>query len=101
MKGLQNLLNVCSDFSKHFDVIFNVIKSKCIIFNICKQKFTNPPFFLSEKPLEMVKTIKYLGITISNDLPDDEEMNYMVRNLYCKCNQIIRKFNKYSASVKK
>ena len=73
--GLKNLLNVWSGFGIRFDVIFNVIKSKCIIFNICKQKFTNPPFFLSGKPLEMVKTIKYLVIIIS-DLSDDKEVTY-------------------------
>ena len=39
LKELQSLLSEYSDFDKCFDVIFNVIKPKCTIFNNCKLKF--------------------------------------------------------------
>ena len=71
-----------------------------MILNICKEKFTNLSFFLSENTSEIVKSIKYLGIIISDDFSDDAEMNNMLRNIYGKCNQIIRKFYKCSDAVK-
>ena len=97
---MQNLLNVCSDFSNLFDVNFNSVKSKCVIFKDTKVYVGNPVFVLNGTPLEVVSNIKYLGMIICNDLSDDMELSNMYRKLCCRSNMLSRKFNLCSVSIK-
>ena len=98
-KGLRYLLKLCEEFSKSHDIIFNGIKSKCILFE-ANYQIDKPIITLMDQHLEFVECIKYLGVTITANQSDNQEISNQYRNICCKANVIIRKFNKCSTDVK-
>ena len=59
LKGLQRLLNACSDFCKEWDVCLNAKKSELLYFGKTCNKLARPK--LNNLPLEGVETWMYLG----------------------------------------
>ena len=70
-KGLQRLLDVCSDYAFKHDIIFNAQKSQCLVVRSDRLQYCTAVFFLSSVPLEFTEQYKYLGHIISADLSDD------------------------------
>jgi hypothetical protein len=62
-EGLQNSLNVISNFCSSWKLDVNQEKSKTMIFNSNGKTYMNS-FNLKEKHLETVKSYCYLGVTI-------------------------------------
>ena len=59
-----------------------------------------PEFQLKGVTLHVVATYKYLGNYISDDLPDDDDINRQRRTLYVQGNMILRKCSMCSLEVK-
>ena len=62
IKGLQNLLNLCSSFCEEWDICLNSKKSKNVFFG--KPVIINHQTTLSGSPIEWVLEWKYLGVVL-------------------------------------
>ena len=63
--GLQNLINVCSEYARDWRLVFGCAKSKCLISG--KIKFIQEPrWFLDNKVIENVDKFDILGTTFSS-----------------------------------
>ena len=99
LKGLNSLLKVCDEFGKNFDVIFNCLKSKCIVFRKHGELF-HDKIYLSNNEIEIVESIQYLGVTLHYNMSDNDEICNQYRKLCSRVNVLGRKFNKCSFEVK-
>ena len=99
--GLCQLLHKCEEFGISHDVKYNATKSAVMIFRSVTLKGCSfPGFKLNGTNLPVIKTYKYLGNYISDDLSDDDDINRQRRTLYVQGNVILRKFNMCSLEVK-
>ena len=62
------------------------------------QKF--PLFLLSDRTLEVVKKVRYLGHIITDDLCDDDDVQRQCCKLYAQANMLARKFHMCTEDVK-
>ena len=99
--SLKKLLDVCSDFATKNDIVFNELKTKCMCF---KPKWLKnlivPRISFKGNDLEFVSQHKYLGIVISDDLSDANDIKRHVRGLYGRGNMLVRTFKNCSNDVK-
>ena len=66
-KGLQKLLDVCAEYAREFDIIFNVDKSVCMYYMPCKLRLLNIPYvLLNGVKLVYKETQKLLGMMLDN-----------------------------------
>ena len=64
-------------------------------------KLSNLPIvYLSNQALEYKDSLKYLGVFLSSNFTDDEDVKRQIKSLYCKTNILIRKFYNCSYEVK-
>lgn len=99
--GLQQLLNICSQYGLEFDIKYNAVKSYIMIVKTKEdQKLVFPDFYLCGNVLQVTKEFKYLGHYITSDLSDDRDMQRQLCKLYGQANMLARKFSMCSASVK-
>ena len=99
--GLQQLLKVCSSYGVQYDIKFNPKKSVIMIAKTKEdqnQKF--PLFLLSDRTLEVVKKVRYLGHIITDDLCDDDDVQRQCCKLYAQANMLARKFHMCTEDVK-
>ena len=73
--GLQEMLNVCTNYGKEYDVMFNPKKTQCLKFSKNSSKDTNIYVKLSDQQLSWVNSFKYLGNWVSNTLSEDIEID--------------------------
>ena len=99
--ALQKLLNICCEYAETNSIIYNELKTKCICFkpSNCKD-LSVPALFLKRVQLKFVNSIRYLGVIISNDMTDFEDMMRHRKYMYAKGNILVRKFKECSDSVK-
>ena len=99
--ALQKLLKCCEQFARENDMLFNVTKTVCMFIRSKKFKqLSMPDMYLNDKCLKVVKSEKYLGVRISNDTHDDDEIISQMRSVYGRGNLIIRNFKHCDESVK-
>ena len=98
--GLQKLIDACSKYGNEHDILYNPIKSKCMIFLPKRYKLTVPTVSLDGNTLDYEDQIKYLGVVLSSDCKDDNDISRQVRCLYASANTILRKFASCSIPVK-
>ena len=98
--GLQRLLDVCFDFSISNDIMFNPIKSVCVVFKSKSNKLYCPTVSLDCDILEYTAHTKYLGFTFSMNAQDDDDMLRQMRTLYIRSNKLLRTFYHCSIDVK-
>ena len=99
-KGLQQLLDICSKFALSHNVVFNVVKSQCLIVSSRSDFIRRPTFQLSGASLPYTECYKYLGHMINSALSDDQDIMKQTRSLYARANVIIRKFSHASLNTK-
>ena len=73
--ALQKMLNLCYEFSQSNDIIFNPIKSQCMVFKPNRFKLYCPAVYLHVygNIIDYVQKTKYLGYMFTNDKQDDEK----------------------------
>ncbi len=98
--GLQILLNECNQYGKTHDIMFHPVKSKCMVVKPTGYNLNVPSMYLGEIMLEVTNDIKYLGVTLNNNLKDDIDMKRQLRSLYASANSVISKFALCSIPVK-
>ncbi|XP_042079355.1 uncharacterized protein LOC121814967 [Haplochromis burtoni] len=99
--GLQDLLNVCTEYGVQYDIEYNAAKSAVLICRTKQDKQLNFPLFkLAQKTLEVHKKVKYLGHFITEQMNDDDDIYRQRCKLYVQANTIARKFSFCSLPVK-
>ena len=70
----QKMSNPCYEFSQSNAIIFNPIKSQCMVFKPNRFKLYCPAVYLNGNIIDYVEKTKYLGYMFNNDKQDDIEM---------------------------
>ena len=103
-KALQSLINLMSMCARDIDMLCNVDKTVCMVFNpVCKRMIVAtefPHFTLNDETLQFVKEFKYLGHMINNELSDNDDVKREIRNLFMRTNILIRRYSNCSVNVK-
>ena len=68
--ALQELINICYDFSVRNDLSFNSSKSYCMVFKPKSYKLSCPLLYMDSQVLKYADNVKYLGFTFSSDQKD-------------------------------
>ena len=99
--SLQMLIDVSYEVASELKLEFNTNKTKVVVFNNCKKvPEVKRTFVLGRRPLEVVRTIRYLGYEITDTLSNENDINCKIRKFYAEFNQILRKFNKLDIDTK-
>ena len=100
-RALQKLLDICSEYARLHDILYNTEKSYCMVCWPKRILFKfYPVFYLQNDVLEYVNVYKYLGVMIDDQLRDDDEMNKRMRSIYATGNMLIRKFKNCTIECK-
>ena len=59
-----------------------------------------PNFIVSGATLQYVHNFRYLGHTLDDKLQDDTNVRREIRNMFIRCNILLRRFGKCSVHVK-
>ncbi|CAF3775813.1 unnamed protein product [Rotaria socialis] len=92
-EGLQNLLNFAYTEISKLNLSVNEGKTSCMIFNSNKNNVNGAKFHWNGKGLSVVKTIKYLGFVITDDLSNKQDMTRARNCFYNSFNGILRSFS--------
>ena len=76
---LQQLLNICNNYSNKWLIKFNSSKSNIMQFGV--PIFKNTQFFLGNNTVEYTDKIKYLGVEINNNLDFDTVATEKFKNV--------------------
>ena len=87
--ALQELINLCYDYSIRIDINFNALKSYCIAFTPNVYKLTLPSLHINFLPISYTDSIKYLGYMFSSNNSDDNEMLRQIRLLYGRSSRLL------------
>ena len=71
---LQKLLDVCYEYGITNDLIYNPLKSVCMVFKPRRFKLYCPTVDIRDECLKYVDTFNYLGFVFSEDKQDDADM---------------------------
>ena len=91
---------MCFVYNIANDLLFNTVKSVCIVFKPCRFKLYCPTVPIGTEPLTYVNTVKYLGFVFCENKKDDEDMLKQLRSLYVKSDKVICMFNHCTVNVK-
>lgn len=101
VNALRKLLGVCETFANSHGLSYNVKKSEFMFFAVGKKRFrTVPDLFLNGTKLNRVKSFKYLGHYVTENLCDDMDMERERRALAIRGNMLVRRFAYCSKQVK-
>lgn len=101
-RALQTLLNICVKYASCHDIVYNTKKSVCMFFKSNKLTLPSVPnIYMGSSVLQYVNSYKYLGVIISEDLCDNNDIKRTIRGIYARSNMLIRKFYHCSYTVKK
>ena len=89
------LIDVCYEYGITNDLIYNPLKSVCMVFKPRRFKFYCPTVAIGDECLRYVDTFKYLAFKFSENKKDD-----VLRSLYAKANRITRMFHYCTVDVK-
>ena len=89
--ALEELIDICYDFSVLNDLSFNSSKLYGMVFKPKSYKLSCPKLYMDNQVLKYTDDIKYLGFTFSSDKKDDTDLDLLrqLRLLYTKIKQII------------
>ena len=100
-RALQVLINCCQDFADKNELVFNVKKTKVMVFMPKSMaNITVPNFKLKGDSLIRVYTQKYLGVILCEEQKDDLDIQRQIKSIYCKGNILIKRFKNCSDDVK-
>ena len=97
--GLQQLLNICSDYSELHDPTFNAKKSMCMYFSTSMNKHCGcPVIYLGNS--EFVKEVKYLGVMIHSSMKTTIGVAKQTCKFYLLANLLLLNFRHCSDQLK-
>ena len=94
--ALQKMLNLCYEFSLSNDIIFNPIKSQCMVFKPNRFKLYCPAVYLNGIIIDYVEKTKYLGYMFTNDKQDVETVTFTVYAIKQNNTHVLFLYNRLS-----
>ena len=91
--GLQLLISCCEEFASHNHITFNIDKSVILPIYFDKSYHKPVKLYIDNKLLKVVKSYRYLGHWISEDLSDDIDIYSNIKQLYKQSYAISYNFN--------
>ena len=71
-KGLQKLIDICEEYGKNYDIIFNPKKCMCMSFTGKTLKIDHmPTLTINGNILQFVHKAKYLSVIVTSDCSDN------------------------------
>ena len=98
--ALQKLLDICHEYGVEHDVIYNPLRSVCIVFKPDRFSLKCPLVHLGSNVLEYQEKVKYLGVLLNDKLNDNDDIMKQMRGLYARENSVLRTFAACSFDVK-
>ena len=93
-------MEVCTDYAATHYVVFNSNKTKTLYFSSKYLKIRNESVLtVNNQPVRFVKSVTYLGVTITDNLSEDMDIRPRVSSIYCTANMLRSRFFKCSANV--
>ncbi len=71
--ALQTLLDICYEYGVEHDVIYNPLKSVCIVFKPDRFSLNCPFVHVWNNVVEYQEKVKYLGVLLNDKLNDNDE----------------------------
>ena len=100
-KSLQELLNICEEYAKEYELTFNVKKTKIMCF---KPKVLSnlhvPDFWLNDGKLEVASSHTYLGVCLDDNYNDNMDLFRQTKAIHAHGNVLIKKFGICDDDVK-
>ncbi len=103
VKGMQRMINICTQFGDEYGVKYNAGKTMCIKYerkSRCNGNSNDPVIMMGDERLKWVKCIKQLGSYISHDLSEAEEIRIKRNGFIGKVNGILIRFKDTKPDVK-
>ena len=89
---LQELLNICHNYSIIVDLNFNAKKSFCSTFTPRLFKLSLLYLHVCNFPISYHDSVKYLGFRFVGDHMDDNNILKQMRTIYARSNRLLRIF---------
>ena len=84
--GLQDMVNICSEFSREYDILFNETKSLCMQFG---NDEIVADIVLNNKPLNWCEKVKHVGNMINSALTDEDDILIKKQDFFHQVNKLI------------
>ena len=100
-EALQKLLDVCFEFARNNEMLYNVKKSCCIAFIPSLYGHMNlPNLYLESSMLKWETKKKYLSYILDSNVTDDLDIQRQINCLYARGNSLVRNLSYYNKDVK-
>jgi len=101
----RNMLKLCDEFGERYSVIFNALKSKCLLClssnRSCRLSHAKTPvFFIGANVKEFVKEWSHLGRNISMSVDDMHDIEARKSSLKGHVNGILCNFRNFTSRTK-
>ena len=97
LSGLQEMLNVCEDFAKDYNILFNASKSKLMYFGKNNLNCENLLYMFNGSSIEFVEQCVHLGTKIYSDI-SKKNIDNATNDLYMRTNNLMADFS-YAISI--
>ena len=95
--GLDQMINVCEQFSKDYDIMFNPSKCKLLAFG----NDEDVSVYMNDSKVTQVSSEPHLGFQIgASHKVDSANIDIAVQNIYGRINLLLRQFGKACCDVK-
>ena len=93
MDEMNNLYQMLTSGIESHKLKINIGKTKCMQFgNNTKVTFDNEKIYLGGKEFQVVKSFKYLGHMIEENLSDVSDIDFRLNSFYASTNSVLRNF---------
>ena len=96
----NGLLNICNNYCKMHDLIFNAKKCQCVFSTIMNKHCGIPVIYLESSVCQIVQEVKYLGVIIYSTMKTIIDFAGETRKFYLQANVLLRNFRHCSDDVK-
>ena len=98
LSGLQEMLNVCEDFAKDYNILFNPSKSKLMYFGKNNLNCENLLCMSNGSSIEFVEQCVHLGTKIYSDI-SKKNIDNATNDLYMRTNNLMADFSYAQSST--
>ncbi len=100
LKGLQKMVDICSDFGQEYSVSYNASKTKCMKFErVPSGSMPSTPILLNNSALQWETSMKHLGNILQNNLSECEEIRYKRGDFIGRINGILIRYKNATPQV--
>jgi hypothetical protein len=103
--ALRKMLAICDAYAQDYCIIFNVLKTKCLVVlphsrHALFDRFEDYPFFLNNQAIEFVKSFVHLGHIITSSSDDEEDIRKRRNDFVGQVNNMISYFNNLDSFIR-